>query len=166
MSEVLYFIFAALRPAFSSFAAVDAELGIQGDHFLELHFFLQNGLLIFGAFGSAPAPMLLIVIGGLLVLIQLILFFEVVSPIAFLLLAGLPPKIILLRILAFLVFFLVVIFLFPELLNLMVDLLVLSFGDNNPIVLFLAPDLNFRLVGNVENIDFAVDLKDNMECIG
>ena len=167
MSEVLYFIFAALRPAFSSFAAVDAELGIQGDHFLELHFFLQNGLLIFGAFGSAPAPMLLIVIGGLLVLIQLILLFEVVSPIALLLLTDLPPKIILLRILAFLVFLLVVIFLFPdELLNLMVDLLVLSFGDNNPIVLFLAPDLNFRLVGNVENIDFAVDLKDNMECIG
>ena len=167
MSEVLDFIFAALGPAFSSFAAIDAELGIHGHHFLELHFFLENGFLIFGAFRSAPAPMLLIVIGGLLVLVELVLLLEVVSPIALLFLADQSPKIILIGILAFLVVLLVLVFLLPdEFLDLVGDLLVLSFGDKNPIILFLAPDLNFRLVGNVENIDFAVDLKDNMERIG
>ena len=110
--------------------------------------------------------MLLIVIGGLLVLVELVLLLEVVSPIALLFLADQSPKIILIGILAFLVVLLVLVFLLPdEFLDLVGDLLVLSFGDKNPIILFLAPDLNFRLVGNVENIDFAVDLKDNMERI-
>ena len=167
MSEVLDFIFAALGPAFSSFTAVKAELGIYRHHFLELHFFFENGFLIFGAFGPAPTPMLLIVIGRLLVLVELVFLFDVMSSITLLLLTGLSPKIILLRILAFLVFFLVIIFLFPnKLLDLVVDLLVLIFGNNNPIILFLTLDLNFRLIGNVENIDFSIDLKDNMKRIG
>ena len=62
LSKIFDLVLTALRPPFSSFAAINTQLDIDGSHFLELHFLFQKRFFIFGALGSASPPVLLAVV--------------------------------------------------------------------------------------------------------
>ena len=93
LGELFDFVLASFWPSLPPFAAVDAQLDVNGGHFLELHFLFQKRFFIFGALGPSSSAMLLAVVGGLRVLLD-VLFLDAAAMVVVLLVATLIVVII------------------------------------------------------------------------
>lgn len=155
MTKIFNFIFATLWPSFSSFSrSTETHLQLNRRSFLLLESFLDYSFFIFGAFRSAPAPVLvIIVIGGILVIL---LYGMVIAMLVLVVAAWLVLIFHLIRLVLLFLFFVFlalwvldffldffVVLVAADNLDLLSDVLIVMDGHDDPAAFLLALDLYF-----------------------